>query len=535
MKSKHIFYYLLLLSQNLLAQAEQGKYLVIFKDKIGSTYSIEKPLEYISQKAIDRRKKQAINLTINDLPPNKTYIDELKKAGATIWYKSRWYNAALVLADSSTALKIKALPFVKGFENNGPMNLKGTGQLRKKAKFETDIDTVNFGNGDSQARMLGTQNLHNAGYKGNGMVIGVLDDGFSKVDKNTYLAHLYTGKKVLGTYDFVRNSSAVYDVGGHGSLVLSTMASNIDGKFVGTAPEASYVLLRSEEDPGERIIEEANWLFAAEFADSVGVDVINTSLGYFDYDYAPYTHSKQDLDGDKTLITKAADWAAAAGILVCVSAGNAGNAGIGSPADADSVLTIGSVDRNEIKSGFSSIGPTADGRIKPDLSAMGSSATWAFVGSNNLSILSASNGTSFSCPIFAGFATCFWQANPSLKMMEVQAALKKLGTQANTPDNKLGYGIPKFGKIIILANEQLPNFQLTISPNPTKNILKASLPDHFENSNYEISIFNETGNSVYYKNSFGKFELDVTNLNMGLYFGKISNSKAVYHFKFLKE
>ncbi len=526
-----------LLPKTILAQTKQGKYLVLFKDKAGTTFSIDKPLDFLSQRAIDRRKKQGIDIIGRDLPPNNNYIAELKKAGATVWYKSRWYNAALVLADSAIALKIKSLPFVKGFENNGPLDLGAGGNLRIKSKFEIEIDTVNYGIGDVQARMLGIQNLHNAGFKGKGLLIGVLDDGFNRVDKNTNLKQLVDEKRIAGTFDFVRNTRNVYDIGGHGNLVLSTMAGNTNGKFVGTAPEASYVLLRSEDAPTEKIIEEANYLFACEYADSAGVDVINTSLGYEDFDYSPYTHQRADFDGDKVLSTKAADWAAQAGILVCASAGNSGLSGIASPADGDSVLAIGAVDKNEIKTAFSSVGPTADGRIKPDMSAMGGATTVSFVSaSTGETLFSTASGTSFSGPIFAGFATCFWQANPKLKVMEVQAALKKLGTQANTPDNKLGFGIPKYSKIVILAEEKSNYLSVSVFPNPTSEILNVNLPPEFEHKRYGLLIYDLAGIPMISEKSIaGKLDIDVTSYHSGIYFGRINLNEQSYHFKFLKK
>lgn len=532
-----IVVFVFVLMNSIFSQQKIGKYLVQFKDKIGSTYSITKPEEFLSKRSIDRRAKQGIKLTTHDLPPNKNYVEALIQEGAKVWYKSRWYNGALILADSATVLKIKALPFVKGFENNGPMDLNGSGNLRKQSKFDIQLDSVNHGNGSVQARMLGTHHLHYNGFKGKGMMIAVLDDGFNRVDKDIYMKHLFDEKRVVTTYDFVRNTPSVYDIGGHGNLVLSTMAANVNGKFVGTSPEASYVLLRSEDAPTERIIEEANWLFAAEYADSVGVDVINSSLGYVDFDYAPYTHVKADFDGDKALSTKAGDWAAAAGILVCASAGNSGVGGIGAPADGDSVMAIGSVNANLIKSGFSSVGPSVDGRIKPDVSAMGTSSTVSAVnaGSGETQLFVA-NGTSFSGPIFAGFATCFWQANPTLKVMEVQSSIKKLGNQADKPDNLLGYGVPQFGKIVILSIEKEINSVLKIYPNPVKNILKIELPDNFKNKVYDLSISDILGRQILNeKTLFGQYELDATYYYSGVYFGRIIVNDQIINFKFLKQ
>jgi serine protease AprX len=534
--SRLIIIFLIINVNKVIAQT-QGKYLVKFKDKAGTIYSIDKPEAFLSKRAIDRRAKQGIKIVAHDLPPSKTYIDELKKIGATVWYTSRWYNGALVLADSALAAKIKALPFVAGFEANEALNLNESGKpARKKSKFEVELDTVNHGNGTVQARMIGANNLHNTGYKGNGMMIAVLDDGFNKVNVNSYMAHLFTNKKVAGTYDFVRNTPNVYDIGGHGNLVLSTMAANTDGKFVGTAPEASYVLLRSEDAPTEKLIEEANYLFAAEYADSVGVDIINSSLGYEDFDYSNYTHEREDFNGDKTLVTKAVDWAAATGILVCTSAGNSGTFGIAAPADADSVMAVGSVTFAELKSGFSSVGPTADGRIKPEVAAMGSGSTVSFVNASGTSVLATSSGTSFSGPIMAGFVACYWQSNPSLKNMEVIEAIKKLGTQAKNPDNQLGYGIPKFGKIVILENEPNFNIEVKVSPNPTKDILNINLPQEKAGQLYDFEMYNMLGQIVLVKNKvLGNSNFDLTNLKTGVYLTKIIFNKEIFTIKLMKE
>jgi serine protease AprX len=533
------FIFLLFSQMNLFAQGNLGKYLVLLKDKSGTSFSIGKPLEFLGQRAIDRRNKQGIKITTQDLPPSQSYINQIKNTGATIWYKSRWLNAVLVLADSATALKIKALPFVHGFYIDGPLNLNSNGKLRKqfsKSKFETEIDTTNYGNGAIQANMLGVQNLHNVGIKGQNMIIGVLDDGFNRIDKDTNLKHLFDGKKIMGTFDFVRNTPNVYDIGGHGNLVLSTMAANTDGKFVGTAPMAKYVLLRTEDAPTEKLIEEANWLFGAEYADSSGVDVINTSLGYSDFDFAGYDHKTNQLDGKTTLVTQAADWAAGAGILVCVSAGNSGIAGIGAPADGDSVLAIGAVDKNQIKTGFSSIGPSADGRIKPDMAAMGGASTVSFVNANTgLTIIGAASGTSFSSPIFAGFATCFWQLYQSLKVMEVQAALKKLGSQAPKPDNLLGYGIPKLGKITILADEKEIIKGFNVFPNPTAEFLQINLPEVWKNDIYEIQITDLVGEKIFTSPELsGNQSINISKYSTGLFIGKLISSKGIINFKFLK-
>lgn len=513
-----------------------GKYLVYFKDKTGSTYSTTKPAEFLSAKAIERRKNQGISITTNDLPPNKNYISEVIKTGAKVWYTSRWLNGALVLADSVTANKIKALSFVKGFEADGPLNLASAKSFgRKKNKFETVVDTANYGNSNTQNRMLGTHNLHNAGYKGNGMTIAILDDGFGDVNKDKYMAKVFTEKRVLGTFDFVRNTKSVYDVGDHGNVVMSTIAANVPGEFVGTAPEASFVLLRSEDAPTEKLIEEANYLFACEYADSAGVDVINTSLGYLDFDYSGYDHKRTDLDGKTALCTKAANFAANAGILVFASAGNGGSSGIGAPADSPDVIAVGSVTKNELKSGFSSEGPTADGRIKPDLSAMGTSSTVSYVSGNN-TILGTSSGTSFSGPILAGFGTCFWQSKKSLTAKEIKSEMLKLGSQSKNPDNLLGYGIPRLGNVptVILANEK-PNSAANFNVYPNPAINEITIKSKIGIAKFQVKLIDIYGKTISENSEANSnlTKLNLQNLAQGLYFLQITQSAKTETIKLL--
>ena len=467
-----------------------GKYLVLFKDKNNNTHSISNPLTFVNQRSIDRRAAQGIPFTADDLPPTKAYIDDLKAtSGVTVWYQSRWANAALILMDKSLEASILAKPFVKGFENGQALDKDASGnpQGRIGNKFDIEIDNTNYGNGGLQTKMLGANHLHNAGYKGENMLIAVLDDGFNNVHLDSYLSKIFTENRVIDTYDFVRNTINVYDVGGHGHAVLSNIAADgtVSGQtYTGMAPKAKFALLRSENAPNERIIEEANYLFACERADSLGADIINTSLGYKNYDFAGYNHPTADLNGDKILSTRAADWAARAGILVCISAGNSGVGGIGSPADADSVLTVGAVTSTEIKASFSSIGPTADGRIKPTISAMGSGVTASYYSPSPtpISYLGTTSGTSFSSPISAGFAACLWQANSTLKNMEVIDLLKSIGTQALTPDNNLGYGIPKIKPAIDCES--------------SAKILVAGIENTFLNSNASRVIAQVNANGV---------------------------------------
>lgn len=438
------------------SKAQVGKYLVIFKDKANNTHSIANPLTFVNQRSIDRRAAQGIPFLEYDLPPTQSYIDGLAAAGATIWYTSRWLNAALVLMTPTQATNVLALPYVKGFENNGPMDLKANGQpgARIANKFDIHLENINHGNATNQTNMLGLQHLHNASFKGEGKIIALLDDGYNSINLDTYLATLFSENRVVDKYDFVRNQAEVYDVGGHGNLVLSTIAANVPGSFVGTAPQAKYALFRTEYAPDERIIEEANYLFGCERADAIGADIINSSLGYSTYDYSAYNHIGADYNGDKTLVTRAADWAARAGMLVCTSQGNSGSAGIAAPADADSVMSVGGVKFDEIYWGSSSVGPTADNRTKPDVAAKGQSATLSRYNTGTMtSQLVTGSGTSFASPIMAGFVACYWQANPEMNNMQVLNVIRNIGNQAAMPDNLLGWGIPKYPNLIIANNQ----------------------------------------------------------------------------------
>lgn len=450
---------------------QNGKYLVVFKDKNNSEYSISNPLQYLSSKSIARRTKYNLPITEHDLPPNQSYVNGLKAVGATVWYTSKWLNAALIIASESVKNDILNLPYVKGIEYNDALDRNGSGVVgaRKLNKWKTELDNFSYGSSaTNQIQMLGTNHLHNNDYKGDGMLIAVIDDGFNNVDKSSFMAHLFTENKIVKTFDFVFNTPNVYSVGGHGHNVLSDIAARTPGVFVGTAPNAHFALLRSENAPNERLIEEANYLFACEMADSLGADLINTSLGYDQYDYSGYNHTPSDFNGDKVLSTRAADWAAAKGILLCISAGNSGSY-CGSPADADSVLTVGAVNANEVKVGFSSFGLTADGRKKPDIAAKGSGTVVStYSPSTSSSSIYGSSGTSFSSPTLCGFAACYWQANPTKSAQEIIQMIKMMGSQVLNPDALLGYGVPR----IRLALDK-ETAQMNISGSEVKSLLTA--------------------------------------------------------------
>lgn len=460
------------------------KFWIQFANKANNGYSVDEPQAFLSQKAIERRARQRIAISENDLPITETYVDQVAALGARVLNRSKWFNAITIeLEDSAAFIAIQQLPCVLGSNQVARVKVKSTEEVlmqelakmyeKSKAaityKASPGADLL-YGDGEIQVKMLQGHKLHQMGFRGQGMTIAILDAGFYHVDEIAFFDSLRNANRILGTRDFVTGGESVFEDNSHGLSVLSTMAANIPGIFVGTAPDASYWLLRTEDADSEFIIEEDNWVRGAEFADSVGVDVINSSLGYTTFDDPQTSHTYQQLDGNTTRITIGADVAASKGILVVNSAGNSGSDPwkyIGAPADADSILTVGAVDSNGDYALFSSIGPSVDGRIKPNITAMGQN-TLVVASSGNIA---RSNGTSFSSPIMAGLVACLWQAHPTVPMMTVIKALEKSADQADRPDAYKGFGIPNFLRAhAILANAEstaIPKDSIVnVYPNP---------------------------------------------------------------------
>lgn len=438
----------------------QNKYFVSFKNKDKNGFSLDKPEKFLSEKSLQRRKKQNISLDWRDLPITTDYVRELRKQGAKIWYISKWWNGTMVEASPEVLEKIKKLAFVKpniaylapatshkSFPENNPkalFNFKNP----EKISFEPLLieDKNDYGKSFNQSQMLGVDKMHKKGLRGKGITIAVLDAGFVNGNKVPYLKHLHENKQILGTFDFVNHHPNVYNTGEHGLQVLSTIGAYQKGKIIGTAPEANFYLFRTEDANTEYKSEEINWAVAVEQADSLGVDVINSSLGYNDFDDAKMNYSYKDMDGKSSFASQSATWAVRRGMVVCNSAGNEGDDQwkyVGAPADADSIVAVGATNSIGEKASFSSFGPTYDKRIKPLVSAQGSPAV---TGGTDGGITSNA-GTSFSSPIIAGFVASIWSGNPDLTAWEVIELLKNAGDQALKPDNQLGYGVPHFDRV----------------------------------------------------------------------------------------
>lgn len=527
----------------------QNQYFVLFKDKANSPYSVTRPKEFLSDRSIKRRANQNIAIIERDLPPNPSYLSDVAKAGAKILYKSRWLNGALIQTDAATLDKVLKLSFVQGLEGKG--DIRNTRQnsdnqfFITKDKFENDGITDN-GFSQTQLAMLGADKMHDKGFHGEGMLIGVLDSGFLNAPQLSFFKDLFSENRVIGTWDFVNNEVNVYNDHNHGTNVLSCMAAFENAKIVGTAYKASYLLLTTEDVSSETKREEANWLFGAEMADSVGVDVINTSLGYTTFDNPAQNYTYNDMNGDRALATRAADWAAQVGILVVASAGNDGSGSwkyIGTPADADSIIAVGAVSSSLNIASFSSFGPSFDGRIKPELSAQGAGTV---VGNTNNTV-GTSNGTSFSSPLMAGFATSFWQAFPKLTNMQVRDYLIRSASQYASPDTRVGYGIPNFEKAYeiaeleaLLADLRKQGNDVAVFPNPFNDPqgLKVWVLKENAGENFEYKLIDSIGKPIWsYSSKESKITLPInkSDLPMATYILKVSSENLNYSTKIVKE
>ena len=444
------------------AQGTVRRHLVYFRNKTGTPYSVAQPQAFLSARAVARRTRQGIAVLPRDLPVNPAYVSQVRGLAGSprVLYTSRWFNAAVISCDSATLARVTALPVVRSASTlNRQAVVKPVppvpGPMPAVVAQSTHATRAQYGPAYRQNQQIGALAMHDAGFRGEGMHIAVFDAGFPGVNQISALQPLFSQQRLVSTRNFVDGGTGVYLRNNHGTHCLSTMAGNQPGFYIGTAPRSAYSLCITEDINSEHPVEEANWLAAAEFADSSGVDVISSSLGYTTFDRPSVSYTYADMNGRTAISSRAATMAARVGMLVVSAAGNEGNAPwyyISAPADADSIMSVGAVDSLGNHAAFSSYGPSADGRIKPTLSAMGVAAA---VLSPNGSAFRGS-GTSYACPILAGMAAGFWQANPTLTAQQVIAALRATASRAATPDNVLGYGIPNFVTAYNTLNPNTP-------------------------------------------------------------------------------
>lgn len=441
----------------------QNRYVVHFKDRASSPYSIAEPNKYLSQRSIARRLKQDIAITQDDLPVNPSYIGLLNDAGAKVYFTSRWLNCALVQTTSSVASSLALLSFVKEVELVAP----GTRLTpARKQSNKTRKQTGGAEATKAQLQMVGIDEMQDEDMLGQGVHVALIDAGYDGVDTADPFHHLFQDNKIMQVHDFVRNTKEVYGYDDHGTEVLSVIAAN-SASYTGGAYQASFYLYVTEDVPTEYRVEEYNWLFAAERADSAGVDVISSSLGYNTFDNSAMDYSKSiDLNGETAVVSKAARAAIDRGIVVVCSAGNEGGNSWGlvtPPADVDGILAVGAVTAAGVRSNFSSRGPTSDNRIKPDVVAMGSGVSVIRpTGTNGFT-----SGTSVAAPIITSLVTGLIQRFPDIDPQTIVQAIMSTASQADTPDNFLGYGIPNYAAIKAELEGLLPLEEISVYPNPT--------------------------------------------------------------------
>ena len=434
------FFYLLIMTP--LSADNSFCYRVYLKDKGETSFKLFEPEKFLSAEAIERRMLREVFVDESDFPVSEHYINELTATGAQYVVQSKWMKTVVVEStDSMVVEQLLAMPFVDSvkcvWNGVGRLAIEPCPDDTSRFFSEDNPDVSKYGNAEGQIKMLNGTRLHDTGYQGKGMRIAVIDAGFMNVDR----IDAFSSLNLLGTYNVTFPERSVFCEDNHGTKVLSCMAANLSGVMVGTAPEASYLLLKSEDIRGEYLIEEDFWTAAVEYADSVGVDIIASSLGYSLFDSLPDYYTTADLNGQIAFVSRTATIAAQKGMLVVVSAGNEANGSwerITFPADVSDVLTVGSVTQDKERSMFSSVGVTADYRIKPDVVALGNNVCVI----NDAGQVQFGNGTSFSAPVVAGLAACLWQAFPLLKNNELIQLIKETSNQSQRPDAQIGYGIP---------------------------------------------------------------------------------------------
>jgi len=496
-----------LVSATVFAQTAPDTYWVQFADKDNTPYSLGQPEDFLSARAIARRAAQGIAFDALDLPVDPAYIEAVLALGdVQLVNRSKWFNAITVRTTDQEALAaIQALPIVLMIRSSGLSTAPGSVHNKLDEPLpgeERDGDAELFGPSFRQFEMLNGQQLHALDAKGQGMLIGVLDAGFDGVDSSAAFQPLRDRGGLVMTRDLVVQGGDVFEGNAHGRSVLSCMAAQLPGNLVGTAPEADYVLLRTEDANTEYPVEEDNWISGAELADSLGCDVLNTSLGYTTFDDSTMDHRYEDLDGLTLRISIAANIASRKGMVPVNSSGNSGNSDwyyISAPADAIDILAVGAVGDVENHAPFSSHGPSADGRTKPDVCAMG----WgSIVLRNGVDSVTAANGTSFASPILAGLVACLWQLHPERTSQQIMDAVRRSGSFFTAPNDSMGYGVPDFGAahawLELTATVPEPNVddqQLRVFPVPFQDELFVRLAAS-NTDPIRASLFDATGRMV---------------------------------------
>ncbi len=523
------------LASSFALSAQTNRYIVYLKDKVGTPFFVTRPDQFLSQRSIQRRVIQKIDVIEEDLPISPTYREQLQATGARVFFSSKWMNCILVETTDALVSSIAKLPFVTKTELVARGKKLSTGRLHKMSKTKNTSVTPAT---NVQLGMIGIDSMHLDGYKGEGISVAVFDSGFQGVDISASFKPIFQENRFAYSFDFISNSKNVFQYDDHGTEVLSVIAAYLPGSFAGGAYNATFTLFVTEDVGSEYRVEEYNWLFAAEKADSAGVDIINSSLGYNQFDDPAMNYNKtDDLDGSTALVSLAAKKSLEKGMMVVCSAGNEGSNSwklVTPPADVDGVLAIGSVTSAKVKSSFSSIGPTSDGRVKPDVVALGSSTSVITAGG----AVGTSSGTSVAAPLISSLAAGIWQRYSYLTASELYDAIVTSADQALQPDQLKGYGIPNYNVVKRAFDVIKINEEFVVYPNPTNDSIKIVFQKP-EGQSVLISIIDHQGKLLSEYASVVNLQnnpliMDISTLAAGVYLIKVNVRGTIKTFRIAK-
>ncbi len=531
---RFIFYYLIcLVSINSWGQIEQAW--VIFTPKNVEDASLNNASSFLTEKALARKERFNIPIDSRDFPLDQNQVNLIKnEIGINYITQSKWFNAIYVSGTEANINALKNFDFVaRIFFMNRALNTNNSSK-RLNPLIEANTNkflsenTFFYGNTSTQINQINLPPLHSSGFTGKGITIAVLDSGFENVDIISGFDRVRNNGQILGGYDFPNRTNAILDYknSDHGTSVLSCMAGFIEGEFVGTAPDANYYLFRTEIVERESPEEEAFWIASAERADSLGVDILNTSLGYTTFDEPKYNYTPADMNGETSFISQATNIALEKGMLPVTSAGNTGNTSwriTSAPADSPASLSVGAVTESGNKASFSAFGPTDDGRIKPDVVALGQGSSVL----NDQGNITNSSGTSFSGPIVAGGVACLWQALPNKKPEEIIDLIRDSASIASNPNQNIGYGIVNFAEaagIETLTSLSDSSENLLIEKDLLNTSVYQTLKINPAIVGKTITIFSLQGKSVF-ETVADNTTINIDFLEQGVYIFKQSKNK----------
>lgn len=509
---------------------------VYFKDKPNKAAFYANPLSELSQKSLDRRTKYGIALNDQDAPIETTYIQNIQNLGFTVTDYSKWMNGVAVNATSAQIAQLEQQSYVQSVERFIKHPTGGKPEIKKVNKFEEFDNSVrttfNYGTGLSQINQINLRPLHIAGYTGTGITIAVIDTGFPRVNTGSAYARIRNNGQIKGGYNFINKSSDIYNTAlhNHGSYCLGTIAGYIDNQYVGSAPDADFYLYATEDAYNEFPEELIYWTEAAEEADRKGVDIISTSLGYYDFDDTRYNLLYSDMNGTTSFIARTAQISVEKGIFVLAAAGNEALTDwhyIITPADNEKVFTVGGVNSVGVSSSFSSFGPNSVGVIKPDASARGTNTAMAY---NNSA--TTSSGTSFATPLAAGGVACLIQALPNKSLAELRDLLRENSSEYPNTTAQMGYGILNFGNTLnaVLATDNSTKFNsLKIYPNPVINNFTFDTTEKISS----VELYDVLGRKL--QSLQNQKTNSVEQLKSGVYFLKVKTDKNEYVEKIIKK